>query len=151
MPLTNASMSAPTTTVLIYTCYTPTLSLVMMRWDSGLEKADVDAGSRRCSLRLHLVGSQCQVSLLPSTTSANGRPLLFGCLAGTTRLYDSPLPCMWDLYALAFSHRPAAFPPRATTGPLGSRAWSIYACVGSWTPQGDVVLALSHTALLPSG
>src|SRR5258708_18594896 len=30
------------------------------------------------------------VSGLPSTTSAGGFPLLFGCFAGTTPLYDSP-------------------------------------------------------------
>src|SRR5215472_3726016 len=97
----------------------------------------------RLGVRLGLGWSMFSlVSLLPSTTSANGRPLWFGCFAGTTRLYDSPLPCMWDLYALAFCHRPAAFPPRATTGSLGSRAWSIYACVGSLTPQGDALLAL---------
>jgi hypothetical protein len=39
----------------------------------------------------------------------------------------------------------------STTGPLGSRAWSFYACVGSLTPQGCSVLALAHATLLPSG
>jgi hypothetical protein len=76
---------------------------------------------------------------------------LFDCFAGTTPLYDSPPPCMWDLWLIAFSHRPAAFRPRAVTGSLGSRAWSFYACVGSSTPQGRGALALSHTALLLSG
>src|SRR5215468_1725932 len=42
-------------------------------------------------------------------------------------------------------------PPRTLTGPLGSRAWSFYACVGSSTPQGRGALALSHLALLRSG
>ena len=42
-------------------------------------------------------------------------------------------------------------PPRTMTGPLGSRAWSFYACMGSSTPQGRGALALSHLALLRSG
>src|SRR2546425_8410477 len=91
------------------------------------------------------------VSGLSSTTSAGGLPLLFGCFAGITPLYDSPPPCMWVLWLIAFSHRSAAFPPRTVTGSLGSRAWSFYACVGSSTPQGRAVLALSHIAFLLSG
>ena len=47
------------------------------------------------------------VSGLPSTASAGGRPLLFDCFAGTMPLYDSPLPCMRDLWLIAFSLRPA--------------------------------------------
>ena len=39
---------------------------------------------------------------------------------------------------------------RTVTGPLGSRAWSFYACMGSLTPQGGDALALTHAALLPS-
>src|SRR6516162_4406959 len=91
------------------------------------------------------------VSVLPSTTSAGGLPLLFGCFAGTIPLYDSPPPYMWVLWLIAFSHRAAAFPPRTVTGPLGSRAWSFYVCVGSSTPQGREALALPHLALLRSG
>jgi hypothetical protein len=91
------------------------------------------------------------VSVLPSTTSSGDLPLLFGCFAGTIPLYDSPPPYMWDLWLIAFSHRPAVFPPRTVTGPLGSRAWSFYACVGSSTPQGRAALALSHIAFLRSG
>jgi hypothetical protein len=44
---------------------------------------------------------------LPSTASAGGCPLLFGCFVGTTPLYDSPPPCMEDLWLIAFSSRPA--------------------------------------------
>src|SRR5713101_2857117 len=91
------------------------------------------------------------VSGLSSTASADGLPLLFGCFAGTTPLYDSPPPCMWVLWLIAFSHRSAALPPRTVTGSLGSRAWSFYACVGSSTPQGRNALALSHIAFLLSG
>src|SRR5712692_2033031 len=57
----------------------------------------------------HGLGS-CVFSLvggLPSTTSAGGCPLWFGCFAGTTPLYDSPPPCMRDLSLIAFSLRPA--------------------------------------------
>lgn len=85
-------------------------------------------------------GLDCSVfslaSGLSSTTSACGFPLLFGCFAGTTPLYDSPSPSMVDLSLIAFSSRPAAFRPRAAMGSLGSRAWSFYACLGSSTPQG---------------
>jgi hypothetical protein len=88
---------------------------------------------------------------LSSTASAGGLPLLFGCFAGNTPLYDSPPPCMWVLWLIAFSHRSAASWPRTVTGSLGSRAWSFYACVGSSTPQGRAVLALSHIAFLLSG
>src|ERR1700693_3137489 len=91
------------------------------------------------------------VSGLPSTTSAGGLTLLFGCFAGNTPLYDSPPPCMWVLWLIAFSHRSAALRPRTVTGSLGSRAWSFYACVGSSTPQGRAALALSRTAFLHSG
>jgi hypothetical protein len=91
------------------------------------------------------------VSGLSSTPSAGGLPPLFGCFAGTTPLYDSPLPCTWGLLLIAFPHRPAAFPLRAATGSLGSRTWSFYTCMGSSTPQGRDALALSHAALLPSG
>jgi hypothetical protein len=91
------------------------------------------------------------VSGLPSTASAGGCPLLFGCFVGTTPLSDSPSPCMWVLSLIAFSHRSAAVRfQRTVTGPLGSRAWSFYACMGSLTPQGDDALALTHAALLPS-
>src|SRR5260370_4731806 len=91
------------------------------------------------------------VSGLSSTASAGDLPLLFGCFAGTTPLYDSPPPCMWVLWLIAFSHRSAALQPRTVTGSLGSRAWSFYACVGSLTPQGRGALALSHIAVLLSG
>src|SRR6516225_9882447 len=91
------------------------------------------------------------VIALPSTPSAGGCPPLFGCFAGTTTLYDSPPPCMWGLSLIAFPHRPAIFRPRVATGPLGSRAWSFYTCVGSSTPQGRAALALSHIAFLRSG
>src|SRR5215472_2981748 len=91
------------------------------------------------------------VILLPSTPSAGGCPPLFGCFAGTTTLYDSPPPCMWGLSLIAFPHRPTFFRPRVAPGPLGSRAWSFYTCVGSSTPRGRDALALAYAALLPSG
>src|ERR1700720_4008237 len=91
------------------------------------------------------------VSGLSSTPSAGSRLPLFGCFAGTTPLYDSPPPYTWGLSLIAFPHRPAAFPLRAATGSLGSRAWSFYTCMGSSTPQGHDALALSHASLLPSG
>ena len=75
---------------------------------------------------------------LPSTTSAGGSPLLFGCFVGTTPWYDSPRPCMRDLPLIAFSLRPAAFSRRAVTGSPGSRAGSFSACLGSSTPPGRV-------------
>ena len=89
-------------------------------------------------------------SSLPSTASAGGVPLLFGCFAGTMPLYDSPLPCMRDLSLIAFPLRPALL-SRAAAGPPGSRAWSFSACLGSSTPRDCDVLALAHAALLPSG
>jgi hypothetical protein len=61
------------------------------------------------------------VNGLPSTTSAGGCPLLFGCFAGTMPLYDSPPSCMEVLWLIAFSSRPAHY-LRATAGPPGSRA-----------------------------
>ncbi len=90
------------------------------------------------------------VNGLPSTTSAGDGSLLFGCFAGTTPLYDSPLPCARDLSLIAFSLRPATFRPRAATGSPGSRAWNFSACMGSSTPRDCGALALSHAALLPS-
>jgi hypothetical protein len=62
------------------------------------------------------------------------------------------------LSLIAFSTRPAAFRPRVATGSLGSRAWSFYACMGSWRKNlkahfdsaGRGALALARTALLPS-
>ena len=90
------------------------------------------------------------VSGLPSTASAGDVSLLFGCFAGTTPLYDSPLPCAKDLSLIAFSLRPANC-SRAATGSPGSRAWSFSACLGSSTPRGRAALALSRVALLPSG
>src|SRR5438034_1229156 len=47
------------------------------------------------------------VSGLPSTTSAGGIPLLFGCFVSTVPLYDSPPSCIEDLWLIAFSSRPA--------------------------------------------
>ena len=94
------------------------------------------------------------VSGLPSTTSAGGRPLLFGCFAGTTPLYDSPPPSMRVLSLIAFSLRPAPHCSRAATGSPGSRAAQraprFSACMGSSTPQGRAALALACDALLPS-
>ncbi len=66
---------------------------------------------------------------------------------------------MVDLSLIAFSTRPAALRPRVATGPLGSRAWSFYACMGSWRKNlkahfdsaGHGTLAFARTALLPSG
>src|SRR6267378_2226069 len=87
---------------------------------------------------------------LPSTTSAGGCPLLFGCFAGTMPLYDSPLPCTRDLSLIAFSLRPTPHCSRAATGSPGSRAWSFSACLGSSTPQGRAALALACVALWPS-
>src|SRR6266852_7376029 len=98
-----------------------------------------ELGSGVCSL----------VSGLPSTTSAGGCPLLFGCFVSTTPLYDSPPPCMEGLWLIAFSSRPAHY-VRAVTGSPGSRAWSFYACLGSSTPQDRDTLALARTAVLPS-
>jgi|SRR5438876_4599014 len=76
------------------------------------------------------------VSVLPSAVSAGGLPLLFDGFAGTIPLYDSPLSCIWVLWLIAFSHRLATFPPQATTGPLGSRTWSFYACLGIYDSAG---------------
>ena len=87
------------------------------------------------------------VSGLPSTTSAGGCPLLFGCFVSTMPLYDSPLSCMEDLWLIAFSSRPAHY-LRATAGPPGSRAWSFSACLGSSTPRGRATLALSHVRVV---
>src|SRR3989442_7343661 len=50
------------------------------------------------------------VSGLPSTTSAGGIPLLFGCFVSTVPLYDSPPSCIEDLWLIAFSSRPAHCP-----------------------------------------
>ena len=86
---------------------------------------------------------------LPSTCSACGPPPLFADFVGTMRPLDSPLPCMRDLWLIAFSPRPANC-PRAATGSPGSRAWSFSACLGSLTPRGRAALALSCTALWPS-
>jgi hypothetical protein len=73
----------------------------------------------------------CSVSVLPSSVSAGGPPLLFDGLAGTLPLYDSPLSGTWVLWLIAFSHRPATFPLQAAAESPGSRAWSFYACLGS--------------------
>src|SRR6266581_2076724 len=89
------------------------------------------------------------VSGLPSTASAGGCPLLFGCFVSTTPLYDSPPPCMEDLWLIAFSSRPAHF-LRAATGSPGSRAWSFSACLGSSTPRDCASLAFRDCAMLPS-
>jgi hypothetical protein len=78
------------------------------------------------------------VNGLPSATSADGSPLLFGCFVGTTPLYDSPRPYMRGLPLIAFSLRPAILSRRAATGSPGSRAWSFSACLGSSTPPGRV-------------
>src|SRR6516165_9521418 len=96
---------------------------------------------RVCLAMFFLVGG------LSSPAPPGGLPLWFSCFAGTTPPFDSPPPCMWALWLIAFSHRSAAFRPRTVTGPLGSRAWSFYACVGSSTPQGHDALALPHIAL----
>src|ERR1017187_6853213 len=88
------------------------------------------------------------VSGLPSTTSAGGSPLLFGCFAGTMPLYDSPLPCMEDLWLIAFSSRPVHY-LRAAAGSPGSRAWSFSACLGSSTPRGCASLAFSRLRIVP--
>jgi len=62
------------------------------------------------------------VNGLPSTTSAGGGPLLFGCFVGSMPLYDSPPPGTRVLPLIAFSLRPAPNRSRATTGSPGSRA-----------------------------
>src|SRR6202034_675793 len=49
-----------------------------------------------------------------------------------------------------FTHPSATLRVRITAGPLGSRARSLHACVGSTTPRGRAALAFSHGALLPS-
>src|SRR3984893_12578388 len=72
---------------------------------------------------------------LPSTTSAGDPSLLFGCFAGTAPQYDSPPPCMRDLWLIAFSLRPAHC-LRAATGSPGSRAWSFSACFGVFDSAG---------------
>src|ERR1039457_3776619 len=68
------------------------------------------------------------VSGLPSTTSAGGSPLLFGCFAGTMPLYDSPLPCKEDLWLIAFSSQPVHY-LRAAAGSLAHgvslHAWGL--------------------------
>src|SRR5712691_7677422 len=80
----------------------------------------------------------CVFSLVcgfPSTTSAGDPSLLFGCFAGTAPQYDSPPPCMRDLWLIAFSLRPANC-LRAATGSPGSRAWSFSACFGVFDSAG---------------
>src|SRR5438270_6489244 len=76
------------------------------------------------------------VSGLPSTTSAGGFPLLFGCFVATTPLYDSPaLKRRAAVHGGLMAHHlllPARLLPRAATGSPGSRAWSFSACLGSW-------------------
>src|SRR5712692_2705445 len=67
------------------------------------------------------------VSGLPSTTSAGGCPLLFGCFVSTTPLYDSPLPCMEDLWLIAFSSRPAYFHGRRRGLPVLAHGVSLHA------------------------
>src|SRR5207245_5587381 len=69
------------------------------------------------------------VSGLPSTTSAGGCPLLFGCFAGTTPLYDSPLPCMEDLWLIALSSRPAHYHGRRRGLPVLAHGVSLHAWV----------------------
>src|SRR5262249_42305709 len=54
---------------------------------------------------------------LPSTTSAGGPPLLFGCFVGIMPQYDSPLPFMRDLPLIAFSLRPTLL--------LGGQPWGL--------------------------
>jgi hypothetical protein len=79
---------------------------------------------------------------LPSTGSADSPLPLFADLVGTMR-------SMGDSWLIAFSPRPANC-PRAATGSPGSRAWSLFACLGPSTPQGRAALALACDALLPS-
>ena len=91
-----------------------------------------DPRSQRCVRHWLDCSVFCLASGLPSTTSACGLPLVFGSFAGTTPLYDSPLPCMVDLSLIAFSTR--------------------FLCVhGVFDSAGHGTLALSRTALLPSG
>ena len=90
------------------------------------------------------------VSGLPPPPPAAGPQPSFGCFAATTPRYDSPPPCIRDLSLLAFSQRSVSSRPRTSTGSLGSRAWSFYACLGSSTPQGRDALAMARTAVLPS-
>ena len=104
----------------------------------------------RCSAQVRLVHVLLGQRSFLHTLRRQYTPL-FGCFAGTTPLYDSPSPYTWGLWLIAFPHRPATFRLRAATGPLGSRTWSFYTCVGSSTPRERGALALSHTAILPSG
>src|SRR5438128_7373996 len=67
------------------------------------------------------------VSGLPSTTSAGGFPLLFGCFAGTTPLYDSLPPCMEVLWLIAFSSRPAYCHGRRQGLPVLAHGVSLHA------------------------
>src|SRR6266571_1856964 len=66
------------------------------------------------------------VSGLPSTTSAGGCPLLFGCFVGTTPLYDSPPPCMEDLWLIAFSSRPTYYRGRRRGLPVLAHEVSLH-------------------------
>jgi hypothetical protein len=91
------------------------------------------------------------VSGLSSASSAGSLPPFVRMFRRYYPLYDSLPPCAWGLSLIAFPHRPATFRLRATTGPLGSRAWSFYTCVGSTTPREHSALALSCATLLPSG
>src|SRR5438552_16398869 len=69
------------------------------------------------------------VSGLPSTTSAGGIPLLFGCFVSTVPLYDSPPSCIEDLWLIAFSSRPAHCPRRRLRGlPVLAHGVSLHAC-----------------------
>src|ERR1019366_4814450 len=86
---------------------------------------------------------------LPSTTSAGGCPLWFGCFASTMPPYDSPLPCTRDLSLTAFSLRSANRSRAATRSP-GSRAQSFSACLGPSTPPGQLRARISLAVMLPS-
>src|SRR5205823_11038708 len=67
------------------------------------------------------------VSGLPSTTSAGGCPLCFGCFVSTMPLYDSPPSCMEDLWLIAFSSRPAYFHGRRRGLPVLAHGVSLHA------------------------
>jgi hypothetical protein len=91
------------------------------------------------------------VSVLPSTASASGFPAFVRLL----RRYYVAVRLPVTVHVGLIAHR--FLPPdhcrsyqRSTTGPLGSRAWSFYACMRCLTPQGCHVLALAHATLLPS-
>ena len=76
------------------------------------------------------------ISVLPSTVSAGGPPLLFDGFAGTIPLYDSPLSCIWVLWLIAFSIGLPRFHRRRQRGLSVLATRSFYACLSIYDSAG---------------